>query len=168
LDPSAVLTVLAHELGHSVDLCDDALRSVNVDRLGNAGYLAGFPFRTIHACSSAAHRAPDGSIRIERGSSFHVCDREGEIYADYLSARLTDEFIRRQKAGEFRLVDFPEQPEEAALHLAYYRIDSACDSDPRYRDYVNPSLQGREAQQLMSCHGVTGAVACTDEQVVSE
>jgi hypothetical protein len=167
LAPSAVLSVLAHELGHTVDLCDEDLTQVDSRRLRDPRYLIGFPFETLHACSMAAHRADDGSIRIVRDPSQPACSREGEIYADYLSAHLSAEFLRRQAAGQFQLVQFSPNPEQAALEYTFYRIDSACDVDPRYRDYLKPILQSREAQSLLMCQGGIGETACTDEQVAS-
>ncbi len=75
LRASAVVTLLAHELGHSVDLCDSELPAVQAHRLREPAYIQGFPFEGIHSCSISAQRAEDGSIRFNRDPAVPACDR---------------------------------------------------------------------------------------------
>ncbi len=167
LSPEALLTLLAHELGHAVDLCDADLRTVDAARVGarDASYIEGFPFRSIHECTVRARRNTDGSMSIERGGTPPVCGRDGEVYADTVGAQLTAEYLRRRsEAGEPR-AGFAADPAQATLSFAAYRMESACDSNPIYRDFYKPLFQTQAARALLACDGVEGATPCADFEV---
>jgi hypothetical protein len=136
-------TILAHELGHAVDLCDEEF-----PQPPNA---TGFPFEVIHQCAS---RVPTsgGAIKMRPAGSPATCDRDGEIYADYNSTALT--------ARTFAQSDFPSDPQEALISYAGFRLASQCDTDTQFRYFVRPILQSGLAEHLLNCAGVDGDTIC--------
>lgn len=173
MEPSALLTVLAHEIGHSVDLCDDGIAGVNMKEIATAAsctgrantQLAMFPFKLVHCCSIAAQRDSNNSPVILRAPSTPTCTRDDEGYADYISATLVDEFLYRQQRDGTRFVQFSEDLVQRTMDYGHYRIESVCESNEAWRNFGKAIFQSTRARQLLSCSGMSGNTSCTEAQV---
>jgi len=139
--PTALASVLAHELGHMADLCHELLPQ--------PPDAAGFPFGEIHRCAS---RAIEGASALRLPGSPASCDRDNEVYADYIGTVLM--------ARTFRREEFPSDPVQAAIEYAGFRLPFVCDPAGGYPNLTRPVVQSGFAESVLSCAGVEGDPAC--------
>ncbi|MCC7442915.1 MAG: hypothetical protein IT285_14880 [Bdellovibrionales bacterium] len=141
-DPIEIASMLAHELGHVIDLCDEGYPQPPV--------TAGFPFEAIHACAS---RTTAGNAGLRAEGSPPTCDRDGELYADYIGTALVSATLRPS--------EFSSDPVDAAIQFAGFRLLSACYPSGTYAHFGGPILQSGLAQRALACSGVDIPTACS-------
>jgi hypothetical protein len=138
----SLATMLGHEMGHSVDPCDHEF-----PQPPNTGH---FPFAAIHQCASRAQGATAPRLPVGAPAT---CTRDNEIFADYMSAALTQR--------TFRADEFPSDPYAATLAFQGFRLGSACDPDmDEYRFFLPPIAQNALAGQVMGCSGFEEEQIC--------
>ena len=143
----SLATMLAHELGHAADLCDPAFPQ--------PPETSNFPFTELHRCASRA-AAAGGTLR-PLGSPAS-CDRDSEIYADYISATLA--------SLTFRPEDFPTDPLAATLEYDGFRLINTCTPHLGFEYFIPPILQNPLVRTIMACSGFEEETVCPGDSPI--
>jgi hypothetical protein len=152
--PTSLITVLAHELGHAIDLCSfsDKDLGFRVDPFSSlqtaTDKITSYPFWKIHKCT-AQIRPPKGE---DEGNE--VCGRDNEAFADYISASVTNEMIRDGLMASSWEADLSERT------IEYVGFRLVC-REPDWIQLGHPFVLGESVRSLLQCNGLSAATECS-------
>lgn len=164
LPKTSLVSLLAHELGHLMDLCDlgEALK-LDLNRPetcqnSSTGILQGFAFSSIHCCSAKSiPYSVDKDSPEAKGRK--VCDRDSENWSDFVSTVLMSKYLEKHAP------EFSTDKKIALVQLNFFRMESMCSTEEKMQRYSYNLIQSKAARSFLNCEEIGADTTCSVEEV---